>query len=234
MNKKIYEISFSLRQQRNRLIKKTVFFVLLFFLLSNIILSKIISPVRQNSISMEPNIRNGTFLLVTPLFRTIKRGQIVLLPPEEEPLPFHKKCADTILRALTFQKIHPWTDDGAIIRRVLAMPGDTIYMKDFILYIMPAGQKHFFTEFELNQVPYSVDITVPPSQWNTQIGVRGNFGQMTLGEDEYFILGDNRLSTLDSRIFGAIPGSRIKKSVLLSYYPFKNFRLFLAKKNALR
>lgn len=78
----------------------------------------------------------------------------------------------------------------------------------------------------MNQVSYSVDITVPPTGWTPEIGVRGSFDKMTLGDDEYYVLGDNRLSCADSRLFGKIKGSKIQKRVLMSYYPFSQLKIF--------
>ncbi len=229
MNKKIFEISYSLRQQRNRQTRTAVLVVLAFFVIMNILLTKIITPVRQKAVSMEPNIKSGTFVLSTPLGKKIKRGEIVIISGNSENLSFFKRTADGILRALTFQKFRYFSEEENIMRRAVAVPGDTIFMKDFVLYIQPKNERHFFTEFELNQIPYSVDITVPPVEWNTRIGVRGNFDKITLGENEYFVLGDNRLACIDSRIFGKIKGDNIKKRVLLCYFPFTEFHLFKSK-----
>ena len=41
-----------------------------------------------------------------------------------------------------------------------------------------------------------------------------------LGDDQYFLLGDNRTNSLDSRVWGALPGNRIVGRVLLRLYPF--------------
>ena len=99
---------------------------------------------------------------------------------------------------------------------------------DFVFF--PKGEKHFFTEFELNPVSYSVDITVPPAGWDPKIGARGSFDKITLGENEFFVLGDNRLSCVDSRLFGKVNVSEIKKRVLMSYYPFNQIKIFKSQK----
>lgn len=228
-NNNIYEISYSLRQERRRFIRNAVFFVAAFFIIMNSILTLAICPVEQRSVSMDPNVPKGTFVFATPLGKKIKRGEIVILSPAEEKLSGKQKAADFFAGFFTMQKIHPWSTEKSLMRRAVALPGDTIYMKDFILYIQPKGEKHFFTEFELNQIPYSVDISVPPAGWSPEIGSRGSFEKLTLGENEYYVLGDNRLSCVDSRIFGKIKGSAIHKRVLMNFFPIRRAKIFTSK-----
>ncbi len=45
----------------------------------------------------------------------------------------------------------------------------------------------------------------------------------SIENEEYFVQGDNRGNSLDSRIFGTIPKEDIKGKVLLRAYPFKTF-----------
>ena len=196
----------------------------------NAVLSFVICPVQQRSASMEPNVPSGTCVFATPLGRKIKRGEIIIIAQNEKKLTFKQKLGDLLAGAFTFQKVHPWTNEKSLMRRAVGLPGDTLYMKDYILYVQPKNEKHFFTEFELNQVPYSVDISVPPAGWNPQIGVRGSFDKITLGENEYYVLGDNRLSCADSRLFGKVNGSNIQKRVLMSYYPFSQIKFLKFKK----
>ncbi|MBR5096721.1 MAG: signal peptidase I [Treponema sp.] len=229
-NTNIYEISYSLKQERRRFYHRAIFIVVAFFVVMNALLSFVICPVQQKSASMEPNVPSGTCVFATPIGKKIKRGEIIIIAQNEKKLTFKQKVCDLIAGAFTFQKVHPWTNEKSLMRRAVGLPGDTLYMKDYILYVQPKNEKHFFTEFELNQVPYSVDIRVPPAGWNPEIGVRGSFDTITLGENEYYVLGDNRLSCADSRLFGKISGSKIQKRVLMSYYPLKQIKFLQFKK----
>ncbi len=236
VNKNIYDLSYSMRKSRARRIRHAVLIVILFFVVMNAILMFCASPIKQCSSSMEPNIRRNSFLLSTPIALysedKIRRGEIVLVErPEEKPLSIAQKAADIVCRALTLQKIHPFTKEAPFLSRIAAVPGDTIYMRDFVLYVAPKDENFSYTEFELNQIPYSIDIRVPPAGWNTQIGVRGNFEKTTLKSDEYFVLADDRLSSMDSRIFGTVDKSRIKRKVVLSYFPLNALRIFRSKAN---
>jgi len=229
-NTNIYELSYSLRQERRRFIRRTFLFVVSFFIVMNAILNFAICPVQQRSTSMEPNVPSGTSVFATPIGKKIKRGEIIIISRNEKKLTARQRLADMAAAAFTFQKIHPWSDEKPMMRRAVGLPGDTLYMKDFILYVQPKDEKHFFTEFELNQVSYSVDIRVPPPGWDPKIGARGSFDKITLGENEFFVLGDNRLSCVDSRLFGKVNVSEIKKRVLMSYYPFNQIKIFKSQK----
>ena len=227
MNNNIYEISYSMRQERRRFIRNAVLFVAAFFLAMNALLSFAICPVQQKSISMEPNVPKGAFVFATSIGKKIKRGEIVLISTSEENLSKWQKAEIFLAKAFTLQKF-TGRKQKPLMRRAVALPGDTIYMKDFILYVKPKDERHFFTEFELNQVPYSVDIRVPPTGWSEEIGARGSFAKMTLGENEYFVLGDNRLSCVDSRVFGKVSGQRIERRVLMNFFPPKAFKIFFS------
>lgn len=229
-SRNIYEISYSLRQERRRFVRGAILFVVAFFAGINALLAFVALPVQQKSLSMEPNVPRGTFSFATPIKTKIKRGEIVLVLPEEKKLTARQKAADLLALSFTFQKASIYSKKKELMRRVAAVPGDTIYMKDYILYVQPKGEKHFFTEFELNQIPYSVDITVPPANWSAEIGAQGSFDKIELGQNEYFVLGDNRLSCLDSRSFGKVGGDRIKKRVLMNFFPPKAFKIFFASK----
>lgn len=231
VNKNIYEISFSMRRERVRKIRNILLFLFLFIFLLNAILAFLIKPVAQSSLSMEPNIARNSFSLATPraLFseNKIRRGEIVLISrPEKKSATLLQNAADMFLCLVTFRKK---SNENPFLSRIVALPGDTIYMKNFVLYVTPRDERFSYTEFELSQIPYSIDIRVPPPNWDTMIGVHGDFEKMTLGADEYFVLADNRLSSMDSRMFGAVKKGRIKGKIVLTYFPFKKFRLFRSK-----
>ena len=170
--------------------------------------------------------------MVSPVVSNYNRGDIVLLKERKSiSKNFFKKQADIFIRFFTAQQISIFEKSDLPaskphLRRIVGMPGDTIYMRDYVLYIKPAGEKHFLTEFEIVENPYNVTFFVPPADWDTEIGVKGSFDEITLGYDEYFVLADNRKSSDDSRLWGAVKSEDIKAKVLMCYFPFNNFRLF--------
>lgn len=98
----------------------------------------------------------------------------------------------------------PRHDDGPnIIKRVVGMPGDTIEIREEGVY--RNGQK----------------LDEPYLQQGTITRVRNlQYEKVTLSANEYFVMGDNRDVSLDSRIFGPVPLESIIGEVLLRFYPF--------------
>ena len=101
----------------------------------------------------------------------------------------------------------PQHQDGPnIIKRVIGLPGDTIEIKDGSLY----RNGEYLVESYL--------------QANTVSEIRNeDFAKVTLGPNEYYVMGDNRSVSLDSRSIGPIPESHMIGEVLLRFYPLQDF-----------
>lgn len=232
MNKKLFELSYSVRKDFEKRISFAFFFVICIFVVINILINFVIFPVRTASDSMEPDSPKNSCILFSPLKRNVERGSVVLLEPllnSENSMVL--KFADCFVRFFTAQQfsiISSRKNMGAnrLVRRVIAVPGDTIYMRDYVMYIKPAGENFFLTEFELVKKPYNVSINAAPSLWDSSVGVCGSFDQITLGEDEYFVLGDYRNSCVDSRFFGTVKSKEFKAGALFSYFPLNKIRIY--------
>lgn len=233
MKVKLEQFSYSSKKERQRKIINTFLFFILIFILINLVISYLLFPVRQVSTSMSPDLPENSLVLVTPLSKKVERGDVILLTPKDNKitLSFFQKKLNMIVRFFTAQQINIYENNSIPgtknkLRRVVGMPGDTIYMRDYILYVKPAGQKHFLTEFEITDQLYNVTFYVAPSNWDSSIGVKGSFDEIILGENEYFVLGDNRKSCDDSRIWGTVTAKDFKAKTVLCYFPFKNIKLY--------
>lgn len=87
-----------------------------------------------------------------------------------------------------------------LIKRIIGLPGETVEIKDNEIYI---NDKKLEDKYGY--------------------GVTYNIDKVTLKKDEYFILGDNRKISLDSRVFGTIHKNEIKGTTNFIMYPFKSF-----------
>ena len=232
MNRQLYEYSYELKKQRKR---RTLFFLIYFiiiYFLLNIIFAFVLFPVKQTSSSMIPDFAENTVSFVTPIYRTPKRGDVVLLKANvNQERSFFEKIWHNISLFFTAcqydsyaDKDFPGTNDQ--LRRIVGLPGDEIYMRDYVLYVKPAGEKHSLTEFELIEKPYNLNFVSPPAGWNGSAGVKGSFDSITLGMNEYFVLGDNRVSVSDSRLWGPVSRQDIKGRVVLKYFPLNSIRLY--------
>ncbi|MBR4230841.1 MAG: signal peptidase I [Bacilli bacterium] len=89
-------------------------------------------------------------------------------------------------------------EGSLIIKRIIGLPNEKIFCKDGIIYI--------------NDVKYDDPYAN---------GETADFDEITLKEDEYFLLGDNRVVSLDSRYFGPVPKKAIMGSTNIIVFPFK-------------
>lgn len=220
-----------MKKERRRRIGFVILFFICLYIFINVVISYLIYPVRQNSVSMIPDIPEKSVVMVSPVAGNFERGDVVLLESRFSPKKnFFISQVNRLVRFFTAQQISLFEHNDlpsskSHVRRVVGMPGDTIYMRDYVLYIKPAGERHFLTEFEIVEEPYNVTFYVPPADWDTEIGVKGSFDEITLGYNEYFVLADNRKSSDDSRLWGAVKKDEIAAKVLICYFPFRNFKL---------
>ena len=89
------------------------------------------------------------------------------------------------------------------VKRLVGLPGDTVSMLNGPLYV--TGE--------------SIDEPYITNHANY------NMEAVTLGENEYFVLGDNRSSSNDSHIIGPLSRDQIKGHVRLVVFPFSQFRV---------
>ncbi len=232
MSQKLVQFSYQLKKENQRKISSWILFFIFLCIFINVILSFFFYPVNQKSVSMIPDVPSNSFIMVSPAMKSMNRGDVVLMKPRNNLKfsKFHILCIK-IVKLFTGQQINP--DESALkpstkshLRRIVAIPGDTIYMRDYVLYIKPAGEKHFLTEFETTKKAYNVTFFTATSDWESDIGVKGAFGEVTLADDEYFVLADNRKSSDDSRLWGMVKKSDIAARALLCYFPFNKFRVY--------
>lgn len=91
-------------------------------------------------------------------------------------------------------------EDSHIIKRVIGKPGDTISYADNKLYV------NGFEAIDL----YNSNVT-------------SNFNSVTIPDDYYFVMGDNRQHSLDSRSFGLVSLEDIIGVVRYRVFPFESF-----------
>ena len=100
------------------------------------------------------------------------------------------------------------------VKRVIGLPGDTVYAKDDVVYVngLPIEEPYLDTDY-VNQIRERGD-------YFTQ-----DFDKITLGEDEYFLMGDNRVVSYDSRRVGPFKRDDIKGKGIFILYPFDKIKM---------
>ena len=97
------------------------------------------------------------------------------------------------------------------IKRVIGMPGDTVEMKSGVLYIngKKVDQPFINTEALVKQTVFMDDFTLESLT-----------GESKVPEGKYFVLGDNRGVSKDSRMIGFIDRSAIEGKAVFTIWPF--------------
>ncbi|MDT2678972.1 signal peptidase I [Enterococcus gallinarum] len=108
-------------------------------------------------------------------------------------------------------------DGSTYIKRVIGLPGESIRYENDQLYVndQPVDE-NFLVKNRKNDhenVSYTNDFDL-----QSLLGVE------KLGKDSYFVIGDNRRASKDSRSFGAISGDAILGSARFVYYPLTHMR----------
>lgn len=91
-------------------------------------------------------------------------------------------------------------EDEYLIKRVIGLPGEIVECKNSTIYVdgKKIKDKYAYTE-------------------------TSDFDKVKVGKDEYFVLGDNRGDSLDSRTFGTFCKKEIKGKASFTIYPFDRF-----------
>ena len=150
--------------------------------------------------SMEPNLLIGDHLLVNKFV-----SAPTLWTMEKTLLPI-----DDIHRGDVIVFKHPKTPDRDLIKRTIGLPGETIELRDKRVYVDGKPLDEPYTRYLL------------PAGLNdlTEGDVRRNFGPLTVPAGHYFMMGDNRDNSEDSRYWGSLPRDHVKGKALFLYISF--------------
>jgi signal peptidase I len=155
--------------------------------------------------SMEENLLIGDHLLVNkfisgPAVSSLER---VLLP------------LATVKRDDVVVFKYPEEPDRDFIKRVIGLPGETVEVREKKVYINGKPLVEPFVHF--------LQPTATPSELHeiTSFDVRERYGPVTVPPNQYFVMGDNRDNSQDSRYWGFLPSDYIKGRALVIYWSYE-------------
>lgn len=105
------------------------------------------------------------------------------------------------------------------IKRVIALPGEQVEYRNHQLYINHKQVEEYFKDSQLSKKEQSLYYDMNDFSLNDLLGVE------KLGRDSYFVLGDNRRISKDSRSFGTISSEQILGKAIGIYYPFYHIKI---------
>jgi len=185
--------------------------------------------------TMAPNLRLGERFIFTSysLYSLIpglemkkeplpfRRGNVVLVDMFRETKPgYFYLFLDQLLRFFTAQKFSLIDkEEHLFVKRVIGLPGDEVSMTNFIIRVKAKESPYSLTEFEVTDHDYTPTIPVVPALWDSSLPFSGNMDRIILGENECFVLSDDRSYTNDSRTWGPVPVKNITGKALFCYWP---------------
>ena len=163
------------------------------FGLAYVVQAWVVKPYRIPTGSMEPTLDVGDRVLVNRLvyrFHGPHRGDIIVFHPPGR--------GNEAVRGAKGEA------SVTYIKRVIGLPGETIQITGGIVTVCkPAGQNcHALKE------PYTEGALTAP-----------RYGPYTVPQGDYFVMGDNRGDSLDSRYWGPLPRRNIIGEAFLIYWP---------------
>lgn len=193
--------------------KTLVFALVIFLVLRTFALASFVIT----SGSMEDTLLVGDFLLVN---KVVLGSQVpatgLRIPGYGEP-----RRSDIIV----FRADHaPGLD---IVKRLIGVPGDTLRMEDGVVFVNGVRLEEPYVRHD----PGNPDSQAPEMVWqlphlvggidrSTYRPTRDNWGPIVVPEERYFMLGDNREHSLDSRFWGFVERRKMKGKPFFVYYSY--------------
>jgi len=119
------------------------------------------------------------------------------------------------------------------IKRALGLPGDIIEIKDKKLYVNGILQDEPYVNFETKYIQPKIKLFDSQQDYQksweegrfVNLPVRDNFGPVKVPEGHFFVIGDNRDKSFDSRFWGPLSEKYLKGRPLLIYWPPNRIRI---------
>jgi signal peptidase I len=150
--------------------------------------------------SMKPNLLVGDHLLVNkfifaPAASGLERALLPMRPIERGDIVVFK---------------YPEEPERDFIKRVIGLPGDTLELQNQTVLIngQPLAE------------PYAHYLFPPAAEGQMEGDLRRKYGPVTVPESHYFMMGDNRDDSQDSRFWGFLPQAYVKGRALFIYWSF--------------
>jgi signal peptidase I len=153
----------------------------------------IINPNEVDGPSMLPNFQTNQLLFVNKLYATSFGNSIGLNYQRGDVVVFK----------------FPQAQNREVVKRVIGLPGETIRLEEGVFYIN--GQA-FIENFD-----------IIPDTINTHDFLNDGGASRIIPENEYFLVGDNRQESADSRKFGPVNKDLIVGKVILRVGPLSAF-----------
>jgi signal peptidase I len=185
-----------------------------------------VEAYRIPSESMVPSMLVGDWLFVNKLVY----GPHIPFTRWRLPGYTDPKRWDIVVFVSPPQIDQPEDPTPTLVKRLIGMPGDTLYMRNGHLFVNGIEQRN---GYGAASVPGDPDESSPLFSWQRSIALTGtrfgsapvepthdNWGPLLIPADHYFMMGDNRYNSKDSRYWGVVPRGNIRGRPMFVYYSY--------------
>ncbi|MCW6085011.1 MULTISPECIES: signal peptidase I [Clostridium] len=188
-------------------IESWIFSILGAILIAGLVNSKVFAKVRVQQSSMENTLLTNEQLVVDKLsynFAQPKKGDIIIFHENKERGTISQDTLEMVDNIISIfnNNNNSIEKDDRLIKRVVGVPGDEIDIKDGHLYLNGKKLEESYVKGETIKREFKLPIQVP--------------------ENKLFVLGDNRMISKDSRIFGLIDYKQVEGKAIYRVYPFNH------------
>jgi signal peptidase I len=134
--------------------------------------------------SMEPTVRKGEYVLAEPLDKDAE-----------------------VRRGELVVFTYPLDPKTIFAKRVVGLPGDRIEIRHKQLFVNGEGATE---PYAIHSDPAEYSVPGLPEPYKS----RDNLGPITVPQQQYFVLGDNRDASNDSRYWGSVPRTNIRAKIV--------------------
>jgi signal peptidase I len=202
---------------------KALLSALIFFI---ILRAFFVEAYRIPSGSMIPTLLVGDWLFVNKLVY----GPHVPFTNYNLPGITDPKRGDVIVFKSPTQIDQPQDPNPTLVKRLVGVPGDTLFMRNGMLYVNGIAQRQPFQVQKNELIMDSVD---PLFDWQKPLGLKSsrfgpapaqpthdNWGPFVVPPRKYFMMGDARYNSKDSRYWSFVPRENIRGKPMFVYYSY--------------
>jgi signal peptidase I len=184
------------------------------------VITFVVQAFRVPSESMENTLLIGDFLLADKLHFADGNGAL------HNILPYRALQRGDII---VFR--YPVDPDTYFVKRVIGLPGDHIRLRDKTVYVNGTALRESYTIYGFHDYDsYRDDFPSPRSfssnvdyHWRSDLPHFISEGELIVPDGRYFVMGDNRDHSLDSRYWGFVPRDNIVGRPLVIYLSVRGF-----------
>jgi signal peptidase I len=186
-----------------------------------------VEAFRIPSGSMIPTLLVGDWLFVNKL----AYGPTIPFTNSHLPGYATPKHNDVVVFVSPYQADNAPDFTPTLVKRLIGMPGDTLFMRDGVVYLNGIAQRQGFAAHNPVHDPNE---TSELFDWQHSIEIKGSrfgpppatpmhdrWGPLLIPRDHYFMMGDNRYCSKDSRYWGVVPGENVRGKPLIVYYSYR-------------